>query len=273
MTESNQETGVQKPKNSKALLWAGCAIAAIYIGGVTYIRSQCTLGPDLLPLPENWWGSCAPYNEFGDFLAGFFAPLAFLAVALAVLLQSRELAAQRIELELTRQEMAATREVLKAQAEESRRTALFMQTQTEIQKSQQKYEAERLAGERFDNMKRSLVLGFNHNIIMTGMIPKQQNNKLENFIVRVQEDWDFATILRNAANLMEEGAKKFEIQPNYGWKGNIEFLSRLLEAFHALESLRLEMPIFRRLEISEAPLHRLITSTQKIIDYTPMQSS
>ncbi len=42
--------------------------------------------------------SCRDVNELGDFLAGAFAPLAFLWLVITVFLQSKELAAQREEL-------------------------------------------------------------------------------------------------------------------------------------------------------------------------------
>lgn len=48
---------------------------------------------------------CHSFNELGDFLAGAFAPVAFLWLIVAVYIQSRELAAQRAELSLTREEM------------------------------------------------------------------------------------------------------------------------------------------------------------------------
>jgi hypothetical protein len=56
-----------------------------------------------------------PANNFGDFLAGAFAPVAFLWLAIAVLLQRREL-------ELQREELRHNREALSLQADELRRT-------------------------------------------------------------------------------------------------------------------------------------------------------
>jgi hypothetical protein len=75
-------------------------------------------------------------NEFGDFLAGVFAPLAFLWLAAAVGIQSQELAAQRKELRLTRREFEQNREVAKAQAEEARKQAEYIGTQTDILEAQ-----------------------------------------------------------------------------------------------------------------------------------------
>ena len=59
---------------------------------------------------QNVFG-CMTANETGDFLAGFFAPLAFLWLAAAVFIQSRELREQRRELALTRNEFALNRQV------------------------------------------------------------------------------------------------------------------------------------------------------------------
>jgi hypothetical protein len=56
-------------------------------------------------------------NAVGDFFAGAFAPLAFLWLLVAVLLQKQEL-------ELQRQELALSREALEKQAEETRALVL-----------------------------------------------------------------------------------------------------------------------------------------------------
>lgn len=78
-------------------------------------------------------------NKWGDYAAGASAPLAFLWLIVAVVLQSRELREQRKELKLTREELKLTRQefklqrqVMKAQQEEARRQADFVQMQTSI---------------------------------------------------------------------------------------------------------------------------------------------
>ena len=53
------------------------------------------------PEKKSFWA--LSLNEYGDFFAGFFAPLAFGAVAVAVVLQRFELQAQRMELQQTRE--------------------------------------------------------------------------------------------------------------------------------------------------------------------------
>ena len=69
-------------------------------------------------------------NELGDFLAGGFAPLAFVWLAGAVFIQSQELAAQRQELKLTR-------DTLKAQTKEIEETTRYIGMQTEILANEQ----------------------------------------------------------------------------------------------------------------------------------------
>jgi hypothetical protein len=88
--------------------------------------------------------SCRSINELGDFLAGAFAPLAFLWLAGAVFIQARELAEQRKsldaqldELELTRREMKQQRDVLQAQANEAKASTKFISEQTDILKREQ----------------------------------------------------------------------------------------------------------------------------------------
>lgn len=75
--------------------------------------------------------SCRSINELGDALAGAFAPVAFVWLAGAVVLQSKELAEQRRELALTREE-------IKQQVNESRATTAYIGEQTEILRAEQK---------------------------------------------------------------------------------------------------------------------------------------
>jgi hypothetical protein len=56
-------------------------------------------------------------NILGDLLAGLFAPVAFIWLVVAVMIQSKELAAQREELALTREEMQESRAVMQKQAD------------------------------------------------------------------------------------------------------------------------------------------------------------
>jgi hypothetical protein len=71
-------------------------------------------------------------NEFGDFLAGVFAPLAFLWLAVAVFVQREELSLQRVELE-------HNRNALKLQAEELRRTVEEIAAQAKSREASKEY--------------------------------------------------------------------------------------------------------------------------------------
>ena len=89
---------------------------------------------------ENWLAkrfNCLTMNELGDFFAGAFAPLAFVWLVAAVLIQSEELREQRKELQLTRESVDSNREVMKAQATEALRQADYIGQQTQILKAEQ----------------------------------------------------------------------------------------------------------------------------------------
>ncbi|MGV1918028.1 hypothetical protein [Rhizobium sp. 22-785-1] len=75
---------------------------------------------------------CLTANEWGDFLAGVFAPIAFLWLVATVWIQSDELREQRKELALTRNEFELNRKVMIEQAEEARKQAEYISTQTQF---------------------------------------------------------------------------------------------------------------------------------------------
>lgn len=71
-------------------------------------------------------------NEWGDFLAGVFAPIAFFGLAATLWIQSAELRDQRWELVLTRHEYENQRKIMKAEVLEARAQAALMTEQTRI---------------------------------------------------------------------------------------------------------------------------------------------
>lgn len=75
--------------------------------------------------------SCLRPNEWGDFFAGMFAPIAFLWVAAAVIIQSHELYEQR-------KEFIQTREVLGEQAAQARQQAEYIAEQTNLLRSDER---------------------------------------------------------------------------------------------------------------------------------------
>ncbi|QAS80172.1 hypothetical protein CO657_19775 [Rhizobium acidisoli] len=80
--------------------------------------------------------SCMTASDWGTFIAGVFAPIAFTWLVAAVWIQSQELAEQREELRLTRREFEENRKVMQEQAEEARRQAEFIGLQTNLLKAQ-----------------------------------------------------------------------------------------------------------------------------------------
>lgn len=97
-------------------------------------------------------GSCLSLNELGDFLAGLFAPLAFVWLFVAVMIQSEELSAQHKELALTRDELSQQREVMKEQAAQARNQAKFIGEQTDILRREQDDRAREQADEEFASL-------------------------------------------------------------------------------------------------------------------------
>lgn len=79
---------------------------------------------------------CLEPNGLGDFLAGVFAPLAFLWLARAVHMQSAQLEMQKQELMLTREEMKLAREVAEDTQKEIKIQAEAMTLQKDILQSQ-----------------------------------------------------------------------------------------------------------------------------------------
>lgn len=133
----------QKRKRRINWLWVAFGLTLVYVvvlGGVLLpATQQCDAAA--VPLWQKYL-ACRPANELGDFLSGAFAPVAFLWLVAAVLIQAQELQAQRAELELTRQELADSREVMKEQAEQARNQAVQAQRQADF------------IGEQTENLKR-----------------------------------------------------------------------------------------------------------------------
>ncbi len=85
--------------------WAIIGLSVLYIAFILFLR-----GSDAWRLLTT-----GDLNELGDFLAGFFTPLAFGWLIYGYLLQYSELSLQRKELELTREQLAKQTELLQEQ--------------------------------------------------------------------------------------------------------------------------------------------------------------
>lgn len=99
----------------------GVTLTAIYLGVITY--------EVLVVGASGEWIDGKKLNSLGDFLAGLFAPVAFLWLVVTVFLQKQELS-------LTRQEMVDTRNVMIDQAAEAKAQKEFIEQQTAIMKRQ-----------------------------------------------------------------------------------------------------------------------------------------
>lgn len=90
-------------KRTDILVIVGLSI--LYITGILFLR-----GGDIWDLLL-----AGGLNELGDFLAGFFTPLAFGWLVYGYLLQSKELRLQREELSLTRNQLGKQTQLLQEQ--------------------------------------------------------------------------------------------------------------------------------------------------------------
>lgn len=132
----------KEPDNKSSVSWwlvAAIVLTAVYLGVIWYIGN---ISAEVKACPKSTWSAitsgCLALNELGDFLAGAFAPLAFIWLAAAVLIQSQELKEQRKELRLTRESMEDNREVMRAQADEARKQAEYIGQQTKLMEDDQR---------------------------------------------------------------------------------------------------------------------------------------
>lgn len=134
-TDDDVKTGLS-PASIAALLCGGIFTVGWLVAAWFFLHAQ---------KPECWYGlDCiGSVNDWGDFLAGTFSPLAFVWLVVAVFLQSMELKEQRHELALTRLEFSQNRAVAQAQADESKRQAEFIGEQTKLlQEQERRFKAE-----------------------------------------------------------------------------------------------------------------------------------
>jgi hypothetical protein len=125
--------------------------------------------------PEGWWLwdrlVCLEPSALGDTFAGAFAPVAFVWLVAAVILQRNELAAQRQELGLTREEFKQTRgevkaqrEAMQAQAEEARKNVEYIGKQTEILDANLRRDMEAAADVSADQLCQSIFVFLNQKV-------------------------------------------------------------------------------------------------------------
>ena len=122
------------------LTWAanGCSVAipatSAANGGVEI--------EELIP-----WANCLSPSEVGDWLAGIFAPLAFILLGGTVFLQSLELIEQRNELEETRDVFRQQARLIEEQVREAKRSGDLFEKQTEMAAAEARILDEKKAAE------------------------------------------------------------------------------------------------------------------------------
>lgn len=103
---SHQNDGIGLPFASKVILGVASSVTIVWLVAAAIFAfgyHGLIKNPDKL-------------NEWGDFVAGAFSPIAFVWLVVAVILQSTELREQRRELTLTRKEFKHNRDVMQEQA-------------------------------------------------------------------------------------------------------------------------------------------------------------
>lgn len=125
--DANNERPI-KGATGKLLICGGATalwlIAAAWIGYFAH--------PPMDDLSCKGTFACLTASEWGDYLAGVFAPIAFVWLVVTVWIQSDELREQRVELALTRKEFELNRAVMEEQAKEARRQAEYVAMQTSL---------------------------------------------------------------------------------------------------------------------------------------------
>jgi membrane-bound lytic murein transglycosylase len=159
---------------------------------------------------------CLAAGEFGSYLQGLFAPVAFIWLVAAVWIQSKELGHQREELRLTRTEFEYNREVMKSQAEEARRQAEFVGQQTEaIKKANANAEAEAV----FQAHVSTLATRFRQylNALRFYLVDPAQYNSRVSYAVHVNEknlsDENDQTLIASVTNALRTSSRPHRKAP------------------------------------------------------------
>ena len=108
MSASRPDTPKDREVSNRSI-WIGGIFTAVWLaGGFAYFWLVAG------------WGTLATakFNEIGDLLAGFSAPLGFLWFVIALFHQKQQIAMQAEELSLQREELQETRKTLEAQRDE-----------------------------------------------------------------------------------------------------------------------------------------------------------
>jgi hypothetical protein len=118
-------------------------LTAVFLGVFGWLLVSTPMPSDC---PSGLWFfdrlACLGPNELGDTFAGAFAPVAFVWLVAAVMLQRNELAAQR-------QELREARAVAEAQVAEARNNVAYMAQQTQMLQAREVVERRKILDDDF----------------------------------------------------------------------------------------------------------------------------
>lgn len=129
-----------------------------------------------------------PLNEQGDFLAGFFAPLAFLWLIIGYFMQSYEISLQRQEIKAQSEEMKHQRKEMETQAQAMEANARSAALNVFLIQSKDIFKEMEVAAQAIYNM---LVERVPHQSIIErseGLSPLAKANLIINFIYQSYDD-------------------------------------------------------------------------------------
>jgi hypothetical protein len=127
--------GTRRNAAGDGLFWFAAVLTIVWL--VLLLALGWFRSGDFLPLHVSSQPGKLSLNEIGDFLAGIFAPLAFLWFFVSTSLQ-------RIELQETREVLSKQQKELAQSARESSDQTRIMQHQLETSRSREVYEEHRL---------------------------------------------------------------------------------------------------------------------------------
>lgn len=149
----------QKPDHEgkwPTALWVGVGLSVVWLAIlIVYAVSPTVEASGSTAEPISRWRAFwqSPPNNFGDALAGIFAPLAFLWLVVATFLQKEELISQRHELE-------QSRKALQLQAQELNASVEQLSLQTTIMKNEHDRSVAELQSRSYESRLVRWALGY-----------------------------------------------------------------------------------------------------------------
>lgn len=202
---------------------------------------------------------CLTANEWGDFLAGVFAPTAFLWVVATVMLQSDELRLQR-------EEMAESRSVLTEQAREARQQAIYLGEQTTLLREEASQRKQDNAYTQFIDLVTNFAIGAADAQRSVYFLAKQNSHPA--FIRDVLEPHDYIYNLY----LYLESIRTHVISQSVEIINDSEF-EALFKYIYAADELVEQLPYAQRLMWRSKKLRELVDWYCDLICMSPQLSA